>query len=118
MSDQPTTPEPNDPDTPSRCGGRRPSSGSALLRMTVNAMATLEKQWDALDPKTHDHTNFTQAVEIVVRQVEIKEWALKRWGRSKYRRALIVQNENGEKPRTESAESTRDLKSGFSPPNC
>lgn len=30
MSDQPTTPEPNDPDTPSRRGGRRPSSGSAL----------------------------------------------------------------------------------------
>jgi hypothetical protein len=26
MSDQPTTPEPNGPDTPSRCGGRRPSS--------------------------------------------------------------------------------------------
>jgi hypothetical protein len=30
MSDQPTTPEPNDADTPSRCGGRRPSSGSLL----------------------------------------------------------------------------------------
>jgi hypothetical protein len=27
-------------------------------------------------------------------------------------------NEIGEKPRRENAESTRDLKSGFSPPNC
>jgi len=27
-------------------------------------------------------------------------------------------NENGEKPRREDAESTSDLKSGFSPPNC
>lgn len=27
-------------------------------------------------------------------------------------------NENSEKPRREDAESTRDLKSGFSPPNC
>lgn len=30
MSDQPTPPEPNDPDTPRRCGCRRPSDGSSI----------------------------------------------------------------------------------------
>jgi hypothetical protein len=30
MSDQTPTPEPKDPDAPSRCGGRRPSPGSPI----------------------------------------------------------------------------------------
>ena len=32
MSDQLTTPEPKSPDTPSRCGGRRPSSCYAITQ--------------------------------------------------------------------------------------
>lgn len=33
MSDQTTAPEPNDPDTPCRCGGRRPSSCSLSVSL-------------------------------------------------------------------------------------
>ena len=38
MSDQPTTPEPKNPDTPCRCGGRRPSSCSPLWAIIVFAI--------------------------------------------------------------------------------
>ncbi len=55
MSDQQTSPEPESPDTPRRCGGRRPSTGSALdVVQRWHAAAselTVKCQWLARMPK-------------------------------------------------------------------
>ncbi len=60
------------------------------------------EMWKKLDAVANIVTTYNQTKESFIGRVRSVLWA----------------NENGEKPRTESAESTRDLKSGFSPPNC
>jgi hypothetical protein len=103
-------------DAPSTFGGRRPSSCWALGQQIATAILTVHGQDGGVE--------CTRA-QMMLKQTDGTE--INMGGRCKASLAQCIAeeleaagwpNENGEKPRREDAESTSDLKSGFSPPNC
>lgn len=72
MSDQSTIPEPKDPDTPSRCGGRRPSSGYAITQSQLEDILIHEGIicGDAIeDPYGYDGGMTELRVSIATREI-------------------------------------------------
>ena len=72
MSDHPTIPEPNDTDTPCRCGGRRPSSCSAITQAQLEDILSHEGIicGDAIeDPYGYDGGMTELRVSIATREI-------------------------------------------------